>query len=374
MVNLTIKDLFHDKFRIVLVILGLTVSLLMVHVGMGMMTGSVDQNTRVVDEGDYECYIIQSNRANIMMGGSVEDDMYDKIESISGVKHVDKFIDDWLGVRYKDDETGVRLLGFKIKTQYFDVWGCIDCDKDDIKKNNSIIIDTIVKKYFPELEVNSKLKVGGFETKLKVKGFCEENNVMGNPRAFTNYETAQRILHMENKSSYLAIKLEDGYSVDQLKDRLKRYDDEIKVVSSEEMKQEISDYLLFGFGLAFSIGIVAILGFFVAMIIITITLYQSIVEKIPELVSLKALGGSKTFINKMLILQTIFIVTIGYGLSIVLAIFLAPILSFYSALPVGINPIVTLMTFGASLVLGIFCSLFSIRKVHNTDPAIIFRG
>ena len=70
MVNLTIKDLFHDKFRIVLVILGLTVSLLMVHVGMGMMTGSVDQNTRIVDEGDYDAYIIQSNRANIMMGGS----------------------------------------------------------------------------------------------------------------------------------------------------------------------------------------------------------------------------------------------------------------------------------------------------------------
>ena len=37
MVNLTIKDLFHDKFRVVLVILGLTVSLLMVHVGMGMI-------------------------------------------------------------------------------------------------------------------------------------------------------------------------------------------------------------------------------------------------------------------------------------------------------------------------------------------------
>jgi len=374
MVNLTIKDLFHDKFRIVLVILGLTVSLLMVHVGMGMMTGSVDQNTRIVDEGDYDAYIIQSNRANIMMGGSVEDDMYDKIKGISGVEHVDKFVDDWLGVRYKDDETGVRLVGFKIKTQYFDLWGCIDCDKDDIKSNNSVIVDNIIKKYFPEVNVNSKLKVGGFEDKLKVKGFCDENNVMGNARMFTNLETAQRLLHMENKSSYLAVKLEDGYSVDQLRDRLKRYDDEIKVVSSEEMKAEISDYILFGFGLAFSIGIVAILGFFVAMIIITITMYQSIVEKIPELVSLKALGGSKGFINKMLILQTIFIVSIGYGISIILMIFLAPILSFYSALPVGINPFVTLATFSVSLGLGIFSSLFSIRKVHNTDPAVIFRG
>ena len=374
MVNLTIKDLFHEKFRIVLVILGLTVSLLMVHVGMGMMTGSVDQNTRVVDEGDYDCHIIQSNRANIMMGGSVSDDMYDKIKTMSGVEHVDKFIDDWLGVRYKDDDTGVRLVGFKVKTQYFDLWDCIECDKNDIKKNNSVIVDTIIHKYFPDLNVNSKLKVGGFEDKLKVKGFCENNQVMGNARMWTNYKTAQRLLHMENESTYLAVNLEDGYSVNQLKDRLKRYDDEIKVVSAEDMKEEISDYILYGFGLASSIGIVAAMGFFVAMIIITITLYQSIVEKIPELVSLKALGARKGLINNILISQTVFIVSISYGLSMILAIALAPLLSFYSALPVGVNPVVSLITFGISLGLGIFCSLFSIRKVHKTDPAIIFRA
>ncbi len=374
MVNLTIKDLFHEKFRIILVILGLTVSLLMVHVGMGMMTGSVDQNTRVVDEGDYDCYIIQSNRANIMMGGSVSDEMYDKVKSISGVEYVDKFIDDWLGVRYKDDDTGVRLVSFKVKTQYFDLWDCIDCDKEDIKNNNSVIVDTIIHKYFPDLKVSSKLKVGGFDDKLKVKGFCENNQVMGNARMWTNYKTAQRLLYMENESTYLAVNLEDGYSVNQLKDRLKRYDDEIKVISAEDMKEEISDYILYGFGLASSIGIIAAMGFFVAMIIITITLYQSVVEKIPELVSLKALGARKGLINNILISQTVFIISISYGISIILAIALAPLLSFYSALPVGVNPVVSLITFGISLGLGIFCSLFSIRKVHKTDPAIIFRA
>ena len=374
MLNLTIKDLFHEKFRMALVILGLTVSLLMVHVGNGMMSGSVDQNVRVIDEGDYDAYIIQSNRANIMQGGSVSDKMYNKTKDISGVEHVDRFIDDWVGVQHKDEETGVRITGFKVKTEYFDLWDCIDCDKDDLKKNNSVIIDTIIYKYLPELQVSSKLKVGGSDEKLKVKGFCENNQVMGNARMWTNYKTAQSLLHMANESTYLAVNLEDGYTVNELKDRLKGYDDEIKVLSAEEMKEAISDQILFGYGLASSIGIIAIMGFFVAMIIITITLYQSIIDKIPELVSLKALGASKSFINKMLIFQTLFVVSIGFGISIVLAILLAPILSFYSALPVGVNPIISLITFGISLGLGVLSSLFSIRKVHKTDPAVIFRG
>ena len=284
MVNLTLKDLFSEKFRMVLVILGLTVSLLTVHIGVGMVTGAVDQTTTIIDHGDYEVYIIQSNRPNIMFGGSVSDEMYNKTKKISGVEQVDKFITDWVGVEYKDEFAGVAIMGYKIKTEYFEPWNLIECEKDDIKKNNSIIIDRLITKHFPEIKVDSKLKSGAFDTKLKVKGFTENVQRFGNAIMWTNFETAKSLLNLGNESTYLGVKLKEGYSVDDLKDRLKRYDDEIKVLSADEMRESITNTILYDFGIAFSIGILAVMGFFVAMIIITITLYQSILQKIPELV------------------------------------------------------------------------------------------
>jgi len=60
MVNLTIKDLFQEKFRMVLVILGLTVSFLTVHIGVGMVTGTAEQFTIIIDKGEYDAYIMQN--------------------------------------------------------------------------------------------------------------------------------------------------------------------------------------------------------------------------------------------------------------------------------------------------------------------------
>jgi len=339
-----------------------------------MVTGTVEQFTIIIDKGEYDAYIIQSNRPVIFAGGSVSDVMYNKTKGTSGVERVDKFIMDWIGAEYKDEDTGVLVIGYNIKTPYFEPWNYIDCDEDDLKKNTSVIIDKVALKYFPELKVDSKLKVGIFEQKLKVKGFTERIENFGSPIMFMNFKTAKQIFNKGNESTYLAVKLEDGYSVDQLKDRLKKYDDEIKVYSTEEMKQITTDFVLYDMGIGTSIGILAVMGFFVAMIILSITLYQSVIEKIPELVSLKALGAKKSFINNIIIGQTVLIVSIAYAISITLALIFAPSITYFSALPVGINPIVTSITFGISVLLGIFCSLFSIRKVHKTDPAIIFRA
>ena len=50
MVNLTLKDLFHEKGRFFLVVLGLTVSMMMVTFGMGFINGSLEENTRFNNE------------------------------------------------------------------------------------------------------------------------------------------------------------------------------------------------------------------------------------------------------------------------------------------------------------------------------------
>ena len=151
------------------------------------------------------------------------------------------------------------------------------------------------------------------------------------------------------------------------------YKDEVKVYSTEEMKENVTQFILIDTGLAGTIGIIAVLGFFVAMIVLSITLYQSVSEKIPELVSLKALGADKSYVDHILIGQTFIIVSISFAIATIIGVILAPILSVVSTLSVTINLLMALFIYGMSLGLGILCSLFSIRKVHGTDPGIIFR-
>ncbi len=374
MVNLTIKDLFKEPTRLVLVVMGLTVSLLMVLIGIGMLTGSVEESQRIIDESDYDAYIIQYNRDNIMEGGRVSDAVYDRVLGLSGVKDVDKIIDDWIGLKFGDDDTGVSMIGYDIESDNIEPWDIIKGNKDDLKEDNNIIIDQLITKFFPNVEIKDKLKAGDLDTSLRITGMSRNNQRFGSPMMWTNLETAKNLLHIVNESTYLCVKLKSDFSVRDLEKALEIFENEIKVISSEEMKEKISDYILVEMGMAQSVGILAVMGFIVSMIVISITLYQSVSDKLRELVSLKALGAKKSFINKILIGQTFLIVSISFVLATILAFFLAPYLSSVSTLAVSVNPLWALFTYVLSLILGIICSLLPIRKVHKTDPAIIFRA
>lgn len=366
--------MLNEKTRLFLVIMGLTVSLFMVHVGMGMITATADESTRIIEESDYECYIMQRNKPSILMGGIVSDEVYDVVKDLSCVDDVDRIIDDWISVKYNGEETGVPIYGIDHDNEHVEPWNIVEGDFKSIKKNNTIILDKHVLKFFPDLKVGDKVKAGVLENSLKVIGFCEHTKRTGQAGGWTNFETGKMLLHLGNESTYLAVTLKNGFTVKELKEKLEDYDDEVLVYSREEMIENTTNFILFDTGLAGSIGIIALIGFVVAMIVMSITLYQSVSDKLLEFVSMNALGASKGYINKIIITQTIIIVSSSFLLATILAVVLSPSLSFISTLSVGVNPIAAMITYGISLGLGIFCSLFSIRKVHTTDPAIIFRS
>ncbi len=58
MVNLTIKDLFYDKGHLSLIIAGLTISMLLVHFGIGMFNGTLDEASLAIDESpEYDAWV-----------------------------------------------------------------------------------------------------------------------------------------------------------------------------------------------------------------------------------------------------------------------------------------------------------------------------
>jgi len=374
MVRITTKNLFHEPIKLMLIISGLCFSLLIVHIGMGMINGSVGEATKLVDESDYDAFILQKNRPNILMGGRISDDIYDDIKDADCVEYVDKIIDEYVELKTGEEKASVAIIGYDIDSDCLEPWNVIQGNKNDLKKNNKIIVDRIIKKYFPDIKVGDILTGGYFDDELEVVGICKNAQRFGNAIIWTNLETAKKLLYIQNESTYLAVKTKKGYYVDDLKDLMKEYEDDVKTYSSEEMKDQLREFLLFDMGMASSIGILVIIGFMVSMIVVSITLYQSVSEKISEFVSLKALGASKSYINGILIAQTFIIVSISYAISIITAIILAPMISQVASLAVAVNTSMAVVTYFITLALGIFCSLFSIRKVHKTDPGIIFRA
>ncbi len=374
MVNYCLKDLYQDKTKVILIICGLTASFLMVHISFGMVYGTLDEFTRVVDKTDYDAFITQRNKPIIFMGGFISDDIYEEVVSTKGVKHVDKIIDNYAGFEFEGEENGLPVIGFDVESAQIKPWDMVEGDMEDLKKNNTIIVDEIILKNFPNLKIGDKVVGGVFEDKLEVVGISKNDHRTGQAVIWTSFDVAKRLMYMGNESTYLAILFEEGYDMDTLKGIGKTYDDDIRITSDEDMREMIIDFIINDTGIGGSVGILAIIGFFVAMIVLSITLYQSVTQKLEELVTLKAMGASKKTINNILLGQTLLLVTAAFIVSVIIAALMAPYLTISSSLSVSINPGITILNYVISIGLGMFCSIFSIRKVHKTDPAIIFRA
>ncbi len=372
MVNITTKDFFENKARFLLVLLGLTVSIVMVNFGIGFLTGVMQDNRSFLEHNPDYMYITDDNRQSIFDGGQVHDRVYNKTAGLSCVDEVERLLIGGAGFKFEDEIVGCTMIGYDIYGD-FGPWDVIKGKEVSLIEDNfTAIVDISIFRYLPDLEIGDKLDTLEFE--VEIVGFVENSKVWGNPMCWVSYYTAERLMHKENSNAttVIAVDLKDGYNEGDLEDKLSKYEDDINILTNDELNERISSEVMNNMGQ--SIGMLALMGFIVTMIIVSATMYSTVMEKIPQLVSMKALGAGQGFINRILIGQVIFLITAAFLLAGIVTFAMAPIVNSLTVYGVGFEMFWLAFTYGLCLLLSIFCTLVSLRKVKKTDPAVIFRA
>ena len=377
MVNLTIKDLFHKKGKFIMILLGLSVSMFLVQYSAGMYNGVLAQSTDPLDRFDFNLWIKTEGDDNFFAGDRINDTTYERIKNMGDVDEVERLIYVDANFETEDYVAGITLIGYELDSDRIEPWDIIKGDDDDLDEENTIIVDESIKGNFPDLKIGDKVDVGDVE--MEVVGFCKNARFMFESFGWASIESAQNAYpYLGNWSTSLGIELEDDYDMDDLQDDLdEMYDleliEELEVFTKQELKENTHDMIINEGGLGGAIYILVGLGFFVAMIIISVVMYQTIQEKIPEFGTLKAIGASKGFINKMLFGQVFIIITLSFIIGTVLALIFGAV-GGGAGIPILIDVFASIGVYFAYLGVGFLCSIFSINKVHRIDPAIVFKG
>ncbi len=369
MVNLTIKDIKNERAKFVLILLGLSICILLVNIGIGFLNGMMEENRRFFEKNpQYEGYITQENRRDIFSGGIVTEDIYNKTLESKGVKSVEKLIISGMGFKVGDEIVSTNTIGYDLMSD-FSMWGLIEGKEVKLFENYTIIIDISAKRFIPSLEVGDKI-LAGEGSEVEIVGFTEGNTFWGNPLAWCSFETARLLTHAEDEFTALAIEFEEDYSKQDLKHDLRN--EAISVFSSEEIVDKLNNDVVNNMGS--TILPMVFVGFFVTMIIISASMYSTILEKVPQLVTFKALGANQGFINRLLLSQVVVLITLSTVFGTIISYIMSPFISNASVFPASVSLPWVLVTYGISLNLGILSALVSIRKVKKTDPAVIFRA
>ncbi|MBI5775375.1 MAG: FtsX-like permease family protein, partial [Verrucomicrobia bacterium] len=119
---------------------------------------------------------------------------------------------------------------------------------------------------------------------------------------------------------------------------------------------------------------IIVLGFIVGTAISGQTFYAFVQENLRHLGALKAMGASNGLLARMLLLQSLTVGFIGYGLGLLLTVGFGRAVLTRGEPPFFMPWQLPVATFVVVMFICCISSMIGIRKVFKLEPAIVFRG
>jgi len=372
MVSIARKNLFHDKGRLAITLTGLAASLILILFSSGMSIGTLDTMVVIIDQTDADIWVMQQGNKSLMSPSVIQDSAIDKIKKIDGVRNVEKLI--FADVKLEKGKTQMlsSLVGFSLKNKVGKPWNLASGKISDLSDDEAIIVDDSIQKKVGDISISDQLKVNGIEQ--KVVGFSKDAISFINIFVFTSFENGQKLCRLQpQETSFVLVGLDAGADPAKVSASISK----IKGVDASpraKIRKATRDFMIYESGMGMGIGIMALVGLFVAAVIIALTTYTSTMERIPEFGTLKAMGASKRDIYRIVLEQVFLNVNIGFIIGAIAAFGITNLVIRYTLMPVKITLAALFFAYFSTLILSFLGSFTSIRKVNTIDPAIVFRA
>jgi len=243
---------------------------------------------------------------------------------------------------------------------------------DALSTPDGVIID---RRYADKLGVNSVDQLVEInDHRARITGFTDGiRTFTQSPYVFTSLRNARFLANRtDNDITYVLIRLAQDQPADTVARALSARMPDVDVLSSSEFSNKSRTYWLFTTGAGTTLISSSILALLVGVVIVAQTLYASTMDRLPEYATIRAMGGTRTYLYKIVIKQAVLGGLLGYLIGIVIVVLLAHLARNGSAPPevpwwlaLGIGAITVLMCVAASMV--------SMSKVTSIDPVKVFR-
>lgn len=215
------------------------------------------------------------------------------------------------------------------------------------------------------LELNDKRAV--------VMGICEiSRTFQTRPIIYTTYRRALRYTPFERKNlSFVLVHSAPGITPKELCRRIERITG-LSAYTNREFAILTVNYFLTRTGIPINFGFAIFLGFVIGIAIAGQTFYNFTLDNLRYFGTLKAMGADNDLLTRMVVVQSVVVATIGWGMGIGAAAIFG-IFSKGTQLSFRLPWQLFIGSFLAILLLCFLSAIFSIRRVRKLEPAIVFK-
>ena len=391
-----LKMLIGDRAKYLGIIMGLTFASLLITQQAGIFIGLMERTyNAITDLGLPDVWVMDSQVNNIDDIKPLQDTVLYRVRGMPGVEWAVPLYKGILKARQvPENRNRATVREDKSNFQSCIVLGLDDTSLiggppkmlkghlEDLRRADSIIVDsngaaTKLAVDLPNgkrrpLDVGDVLELN--DHRAIVVGICEvARTFQSQPVVYTTYNRATTFAPSERrKLSFVLAKAKDGVDKQKVCDEIHRTTGLMALTQAQFISRTYKWYME-KTGIPVNFGIAIVLGFIVGTAIAGQTFYNFTLDNLKHFGALKAMGAPNGMLLRMILLQSLLVSSIGYGLGVGIAssmTFVAEKTELAFKMPWQ------LMMFSAAAVLliAMASACISILKVFRLEPAIVFKG
>jgi len=370
--TLAFRNLFHDRIRLAVTMVGILFSIVLVAVQLGLYLGARNIIVAMIDRSEGDLWVMAYGTKNFEEAQPISARERFAALSIPGVAKAVPLIvsfTDWR--KPKGGSTLVVIIGADAEDGGLTPWNVVEGDVSGLGARDAVIVD---KTYLSDLGVEGvgdTAQIGS--SRVRISGLTDGiRSFTVTPYVFTTLNRARNLLDMPSDNiTYTLVKLGPGADVEAVRAALRDKVPDSEVLTKAEFHDRSLTHWLFATGAGVALIGGAILGLVVGTVIVAQTLYSSTKDHINEFATLRALGSSSGYIHRVILAQAALSAVLGYALGMIIAMTVV-YLSERTALPIVMTPGLAALLLGLTIAMCAISALSAIGKVMRIDPAVVF--
>lgn len=379
MFRLALRMLFGDRAKYLMLISGIMFATILMTQGGSLFCGIMSWTSSTLRNVRAEIWVTDPMVEQIGDGRPMRDTDVSRVRSVEGVAWAAPLYQGLMQARLADGASKlVTLIGIDATTLAGAPLHMIEGSLDDLRQPNAVIIDEYGTQRLGE-SLGRRIRIGDtFELndrEARVVGICKASrSFTGGPYLYTTYDRAIGYSPAQRKMlSYVLAAPAAGLTPSQAAKMIER-ETGLRAYTEYEFMWSTIWWYVYNTGIPINVGVLMLLGFIVGVAISGQTFYAFVLENMRNLAALKAMGTSTPRMCAMLVLQSLAVGLIGYGVGLGVVTVLGRLLLGLERVPFLILWQVPVITLAAVIFICVFSALLGIWRIARLEAAIVFRS
>jgi putative ABC transport system permease protein len=361
-----------DKAKLVGTVLGVVFAVVLTNQQVGIGLGLVDRNVMFVEHAKADLWLVPPSTETLQGGRTVSTSNLFAARTTPGVAWSEPLLYGGAVVKTPTGGTeAVTLIGTKYPRYAGGPWNLVAGDRSALGRPDTMTFEDSERETLGGLNLGSVREVNG--RRMTAGAFTWGLEPFGPSYAFVDYETARELLHTpSDETSYVLVGVAPGHDAQEVERAILARTSGVKVLTKADFEGSIRNFVLFKQSIGATIGSSALFGVVIGFVIVALSMFSSVLDRLREFGTLKAVGATTGDLALLLLGQSVAYAWIGSLIGLALVTRMAAGMR-SPKLTLLFPPALTIGTVVGMTLVCVLASGLALLRIRRVEPAMVFR-